>query len=643
MKKGLLLVIGVTATLGMVAQQQVRVAKKMNLTLEQTKNADAESPSFYSNANASQRSGANPTVQVAGTMFSSSYNANTLLVAQSNCMTANQALGVALFTHRMSFDWSVAGVNSGYIQGTWTTNNGTSWDSMYFDNDGSQLFRYPSGAIINPVGNTTMSNAWLAVVGPWTPTAGWEGYYQCAAPIIPGMGNTGVGVASNNLNSFQRIDMASYSDSSVWVTGELVTNDEVAANGFRGAALNHGVFDGTTVTWTMDSIKPSFHQDGTGANDVYSMTHLTFSANGQIGYCVFFGVQASASTPETRAFQPIVYSTTDGGTTWSAAWAPFDYSTIGIISQNIFPSSAGDIKPWFSMNNGSDMAVDHNGNLHIVCTIESGYSDHDDSLGYTTTFSNIPAGMAHHYIYDVYTTGANTWNAILIDSLVTTNTTTASPFSDGTTPFDLDARIQISSSPSRDHLFYFWADSDPNLAGGENAFGNLYGVGVDWTTDMRTARKQFTNTDDAYWHYTSNNTLISGSTYTIPTSNSIDRDGSHNTATTFDHYYINDVTFDESEFTLAIGINEAVASFGTVATYPNPANESVNVNVTLNNNEAVVITMYNALGQAVITESRNMNTGSNTVQLNTANLDAGVYFLTVAAGTASTTSKVVIQ
>ncbi|HTF03698.1 MAG TPA: T9SS type A sorting domain-containing protein, partial [Bacteroidia bacterium] len=396
-------------------------------------------------------------------------------------------------------------------------------------------------------------------------------------------------------------------------------------------------------TWTMDTILPAFHQDGTGANDSYGMCHLAFSTNGQTGYAVFFGVQALASTPETRSFQPIVYSTTDGGTTWSAAWAPFDYSTIGIISQNIIPTSAGDVKPWFSMNNGSDAVVDNNGNLHIVCTVESGYSDHDDSLGYTSTFSNIPAGMAHHYIYDVYTTGANTWDAILIDSLVTTNTTTASIFSYMSTPLDIDARIQVSSSPSRDHLFYFWADSDPSLAGGENAFGNLYGVGVDWTTNMRTAREQFTFTDDAYFFYASNNALISGSTYSIPATNSIDRDGSHATENTFDHYYINTVSFDESDFTLAIGINEAVASFGTVATYPNPANEAVNVNITLNNNEAVVVTMYNALGQAVVTESRNMNAGANTIQLNTANLEAGVYYLTVSAGTASTTSKVVIQ
>jgi len=231
----------------------------------------------------------------------------------------------------------------------------------------------------------------------------------------------------------------------------------------------------------------------------------------------------------------------------------------------------------------------------------------------------------------------------LIDSLVCDPTSTASPFSDGTAAYDLDARIQISSSPSHDHMFYFWADSDPTLAAGENAYPNLYGVGIDWSTGLRTAKKQFTNSDDAYYHYNSNNALISGSTYTIPSSNSIDRDGSHNTLTTFDHYYLDNVTFDESEFNLAIGINEAVASFGTVATYPNPANEAVNVNITLNKNENVTVSMFNALGQVVVTETRNMTAGFNTVKMNTSNLESGVYFMSVTAGTSTTTTKVVIE
>ncbi len=642
MKKGLLFAIGVSASLAMVAQApKASGVHKADLTLSGKSELDAEpTNNFYAEAS-NQRNGA-PTTQISGTHFSSSRNGFTLLVSQSNCMTANQALGAAMFTHRISADWSPAGVNSGYIQQSWTTNNGTSWDSCYTDNDGTALFRYPSGAIINPAGNTTMSNAWFAIAGPYTSGA-WDGYYLGGGSFVPGFGYTGVSYAVDNVNSFPRIDISSSNDSSAWVTGGLYADNDgttALAQGYRGATLNHGVWDGTQINWTMDSIKPSFHTDGTGAVDCYTMTHLAFSANGQIGYAVFFGVQASASTPETRTFQPIVYNTTDGGATWSSVWAPYDYVNNGVFNDAPIALQAtdGSIKPWFSMSTGSDMVVDNNGQLHIICAVEWGSSNDDDSLGYTWNRNDFI-----HYIWDVHTTGVNTWAGTLIDSLKTDATTTQSPFSDGTSPFDLDARIQASVSPSRDHIFVLWADTDPTIAGGENAYPNLYGMGIDWSTNMKTATKQFTFTDDAYWHYNSNFALINGSTYTIPTSNSIDRDGSHNTTTVFDHYYLNNVTFDESEFTVPVGVNETVASFGTVSAYPNPANDVLNMNITLNNNENVTVSMFNTLGQTVITENRNLTSGANNVQLNTSNLEAGVYMVTVTAGNATTTTRVVVQ
>lgn len=643
MKKGLLFVIGVSASLAVVAQApKASGVHKPDLTLSGKSELDAEQSSSFYAAASTQRTGA-PTTQISGTHFSSSRNALTLLVSQSNCMTANQSLGIALFTHRISNDWSPSGVNSGYIQASWTPDCGTTWDSMYYDNDGNQLFRYPSGAIINPAGNTTVSNAYHALVGPYTDGSGWHGFYLNGAPIASGIGNTGVGTALENINAFPRIDVASYSDSSVWVTGGIYGDDDGAtaiAQAYRGAALNHGVWDGTNLTWTMDSIKPSFHQDGTGANDCYTMTHLAFSANGQTGYAVFFGVQASASTPETRTFQPIVYSTTDGGATWSNAWAPYDYSSAFSEVPIAFAATGGSVKPWFSMSNGSDVVVDNNGNLHIVCAVEWGASDDDDSLGYTWNRVDFI-----HYIWDIHTTSpnTNTWEAVLIDSLNTDATTTASPFSDGSAAYDLDARIQASVSPSRDHIFYLWADTDPTIASGENAYPNLFGVGIDWSTMMKTAKKQFTFTDDAYYHYNSNLALISGSTYSIPSTNSIDRDGSHNTITPFDHYYICGVTFDEAEFTEVVGINEAVASFGTVAAFPNPAKDVLNVNITLNNNEAATVSMFNTLGQTVISEQHSLNTGVNNVQLNTSNLQSGVYMVTVTVGTSTATTRVVVE
>lgn len=645
MKKGLLLAIGVTATLGLVAQApQVRgTANKMNTNFEQNRRLDAESPSFYSQSHTA-RYGNNPSVQMTGTPFTSSRNNLTLLVSQSNCLTANQALGVVMFTHRISGDWSPAGVNSGYIQQTWTLNNGTSWDSCYTDNDGTNLFRYPSGTILNPPGNTNLSNAWFAIAGPYT-AGNWDGYYLGGGAFVSQYGYTGVPTPSSNINSFPRIDIAAYDDSSVWVTGGLYIDDD-QGTGYHGTSLNHGKWTGSAINWTLDSIVPAFHQDLAGNNDCYTMTHLVFDDAGVNGYAVFFGVQAAASTPETRTFSPIVYTTNDGGLTWSSSpWAPYDFSgLISGIAPIVIPSNDNvTIKPWFSMSNGSDVVVDNNGQLHIVCAIEWGSSDDDDSLGYAWGRVDFV-----HYIYDVHTTGVNTWDATLIDSLKTdatgTHTTPSqSPFSDGSTTYDLDARIQASISSGGDHIFYFWADTDPTIASGENAYPDIFGKGIDWTTMMSTQTVQFTNSQDAYYHYTSNKALVSGSTYTIPTTNSIDHDNSNSVLVQWDHYYINNVSFDESDFNVPVGIAENTTEFGSVGVYPNPANDVLNVNVNLNSNDNAVITMYNALGQAVITETREMNAGLNSVQLNTSNLESGVYFMNVTVNGSTSTTKVVIE
>lgn len=635
MKIVLLIAIGVSATVMSFAQSDLQmVPHKPDLTLSGVNSAEAQEPGFYVTAH-NQRNG-NPTAQMTGQQFSSSHNGFSVTFSHSNCLTANQALGIALFTHRISADWSPVNVNSGYIQGSWW--DGNQWDSMYFSNNGSQLFRFPSGAILNGTGNSTVANAWLAIAGPYSNGTIWSGYYVSGGPLTPGFGHNGTGTAVASLNSFPRVDMASYTDSSVWVTGSLLDDDDLTNSPYRGASLNKGTWNGTQITWVMDSIKPSFHTNGAGVADSYQNTHLAFSEDGQIGYCVFFGVQASATTPETRTFNPIVYTTTNGGTTWSSSpWTPNDFTQIPAISSILLPTPAGDFKPWFSQSNGSDIVVDFNNQLHIICTIESGYSDDDDSLGYTWA----PSNVSTHFIYDVYTTGANTWNAEFIDTIFTNPTTTQSIFP-GT---ELNARLQASISPGGDHIFYLWADTDPAIAGGENAYPNMFGIGIDWATSMRTVRTQFTFSDDAYFHYNSNVTLVSGSMYTIPSTNSIDRNGSHSMSTTFDHYYLNNVMFDQSVFfyPLFTSIRNATASFGSIEAYPNPATDILNLNVVLNKIEEVTVNMVNLLGETVSLQQYAMNAGSNNIQMSTFNLEAGVYVITVSAGESVATTRVVVQ
>ncbi|MBI3509778.1 MAG: T9SS type A sorting domain-containing protein [Bacteroidetes bacterium] len=648
MKKGLLLAMGVSAAFSLAAQApKVGGVKKVDLRQERTITLDGSNANFFANANAAQRT-INPNAPLTqGTKFSSSYNAFTLLVSQSNCLTANQALNVALFTHRLSQDWSPdANTASGYGEYSWTTDCGTTWDSAYYaDNTvlGNQRFRYPSGGLINPPANTTLANAYMVATGPWTDGAGWGGWYTTYQTIANASTATTAVNTPGPLMAFPRIDMQSCTNNTIHVTGgHYATPTGATPAGYDGAVILTGTLAGSVVTYTYDSIMPSFHVAPTsGATDNFEVAHLAYSPDGMTGYCVFFGVDAAATTPTTRTFSPIAYKTIDAGVTWTAI-PMFDFTTIPVIMNHLIPATGGSYKPWFDQSQGSDVVVDNNGQLHILCTIGSGASDDNDSLGYTWTLTGQSGTTARHYIFDTYTT-ASGWNSWLVDSLMTTTSTNTTIFVDGSNSgaaFPTDARIQISSNTSRDHLFYMWVDSDPLALQGENALPDLYGKAVDLTTGNWTAKKQFTATQDFYFHFVSNVTLTSGVDFHVPVTNSIDRSGGHDVATTFDHYYLCGVDFLSTDF---VGIAENSAAFGSFKTYPNPANDQVNISLNLIKSGDVTITLTNALGQIVSVENRTMASGENNVQLNTTSLQSGIYFVNVAANGSSSTSKVVKQ
>ena len=651
MKKGLLIILGISASIALSAQvPKIAGVKKIDLTNSNAKSTDGESRNFYNTATSNQRNAGPNSIQTAGVKFTSSYNAYTLLVSSSHCLTADQALNAVMFTHRISQDWPAdANVASGYGEYSWSTNYGTTWDSSYFADQtslGNKRFRYPSGAIINPAGNTNVANALNVATGPYTSGTNWDGYFGNYQMMVNGAGSS-TSIFDNGVGTpalaFPRISITSYDDSSAWVSGGFYT-DPIAATGYLGANLMKGKWNGTALTWSFDSILPNFHQDGTGANDAFTQSFVGFSPNGQIGYQVFFGVDGSATTSQTRTFSPITYKSTNGGATWNLLPVN-DFSTIPAISTYLIPASDGNLKPFFDQSQGADIVVDNNGELHIVCTISSGSSDDNDSLGYTWTLTGQNGTTAKHYIYDVHTSPTG-WDAWLIDSLMTTTSTSNSIFVDGSTglPIATDARIQMSHTTDRSKLFFAWVDSDPLVFNGENALPDLKAVGFDLSSGLKTPVTQFTTSQDFYFHYVSNVTLVSGNTYSIGVTNSIDRNGSHDVITTFDHYFYEGCKFNTSDFTVQfVGVNEQAANFGSLNIYPNPAKDQINLNVNMVSGENVSFQITNSLGQVVLVENRSLVNGNNNVQLNTSKLTSGVYFVTITSETSKVTSKIVIQ
>lgn len=657
MKKNLLFALSVGFFLNSNAQSVQKAVHETSADLQNNIIDDNGIPGFYP-ARPAKPIVYNTDRAITRTKIGSSYNAITLYVPASNCLTANQATNLVMFTHRINQNWAATSVNSGFIQSTYSSDYGITWDSLLqVQQQPPNLCRYPSGTIFNPTANTTPGNAYGVVTGPITDggTSGynWKGSFFASTKMDKTLNDQQIrlnATPSVGKQWFPRISLQS-TDNKVIVTGGLYGGDPgsatatAATNKYRGATINIGTLSGTSFTWALDSIKPSFKTDPIALNnEVLTDVATAWSKDGNTGYVVFIGIDAAA-TGSMLAYQPIVYKTTTGGTSWNKM-AAFDYSGIPAINARLRPSNVvgagatGPKKAWFSQGYGMDAVVDANGDLHIISVVASGYTTSADSLDFT--FNTSP--YLSNYIFDTHTTSTG-WGASLIDSLRCVNATTNSPFFNTTNvKTAVTARIQASMSTDGTHIFYMWGDSDPTLIPIENVQPEIFGRGYNVTTNLYTPTTQFTYTGDNYFMYISNVALVSGSTYKIPTTISQSRDGSNNVDLTFDHYFVSGIQFDESQF--VVGINEIAKNNNLVVTqnYPNPFNKSTSIDVTLKQTTSVSIEIYNMIGQNVMVQnSEKLNAGTHTFTIDGSKLTAGVYFYTVKTGDSSVTQKMIVQ
>jgi hypothetical protein len=91
----------------------------------------------------------------------------------------------------------------------------------------------------------------------------------------------------------------------------------------------------------------------------------------------------------------------------------------------------------------------------------------------------------------------------------------------------------------------------------------------------------------------------------------------------------------------AVNVTEQPSTVSLVNAYPNPTDLNLNVNLNLAQTEQVTIDMYSTTGELVSTQTQGqLAAGNHTVVLNTANLAAGMYFMTVRAGESTVTTRV---
>ena len=90
-------------------------------------------------------------------------------------------------------------------------------------------------------------------------------------------------------------------------------------------------------------------------------------------------------------------------------------------------------------------------------------------------------------------------------------------------------------------------------------------------------------------------------------------------------------------------VGEVVNPMTSTRVYPNPTNGILNVEVNASQSSEVTMSVFNIMGQKVIEKNSSVNTGINTISIETNKLSSGIYFVTVKANGFAKTMKFVVK
>jgi hypothetical protein len=283
-------------------------------------------------------------------------------------------------------------------------------------------------------------------------------------------------------------------------------------------------------------------------------------------------------------------------------------------------------------------------------------------------------------MWDLMTDGtvAYGWKTMMVDSIITSHMGGASTDStslnnqwyDGLSSayFAYGAELNVSRSVDGTKIFYGWSDSDPNVTSTlYNIQPDLFMKAYDVTSGNLAPTINVTNgLVLAYWLRLSDISYFdnASSSYVVPamvtngTSYLSTPTNAWNCDVAVDFHYVNCGTFNAASFSspatitdglgtgvscVGIGIKTNNAFLNAVSNYPNPFTNSTNIVVNLNTGKTIDVKVYDAIGKVVFTKTVTGSIGQNTIVVDAANLNSGVYYYTVTAGYDRVTKKMVVQ
>lgn len=92
-----------------------------------------------------------------------------------------------------------------------------------------------------------------------------------------------------------------------------------------------------------------------------------------------------------------------------------------------------------------------------------------------------------------------------------------------------------------------------------------------------------------------------------------------------------------------VSVNEHSAILSAIEVYPNPANTTANVMINLSQSLEVTVSLYNTTGQLVSSQVKNLSAGASTISFDVTNLPSGIYFINVMEGNTTISKKLIIE
>jgi len=570
-------------------------------------------------------------------------NIYSVLTSYQRSMAYDDASDTYLGTFRADPATYAGAISTGTMMGHVSSDGGETWDHVMTLNPDNPPYalRYPSGVIYNPEASTDPADVFTVQAGPSHNNGTWDVTFFAVSQTTAenqshfyyewesanDWARSSMTVAGNEVYNFGQ-DYTDAGDLGLDQTMKqhVGTTDDVAADGFD---------------WEYNDVTPDWLETEGHSVALYT-TWSAWSKDGSIGYMWMVGV--TNDSYDYGVYQPQIVYTEDGGDSWDEI--ELDLEDNPTLIEFLPPwedasGNEGTVRPSFLTGDRTyPGVVDYEGNLHLFSNVFGSSKGDvlDPDNGYWVV-GDISGG----HIFDFVIDADGIQNVIFVDSIMSEESA-ADAFGD----VGWDHRLQASKSIDEKKVFAVWTDDDDSDDGTVKN-PDIFAWGYDVETGGMTEAVNFT-IDDLYsgfyfYPYVAENTPQIDGFYNIPISTSITPSefAANDPLAPVTHTFVSGIGFVQADFIVGIEDNlVAKNNISVTQNKPNPFNGRTTIMVSTETSSPVTVEVSNIMGQTIYTLNSTVN-GTKEIELNSNNMEAGVYFYTVTIGEQSITKKMIVR